>query len=31
VNEYVLQTQWQNIANTASICTSQSVVVTRGP
>jgi hypothetical protein len=30
-NEYVLQTQWQNIANMASICTSQSVVVTRGP
>jgi len=29
VNEYVLQTQWQNIANTASICTSQSVVTHR--
>lgn len=31
INEYVLQTQWQNIANAASVCTSAPVVVTRGP
>jgi hypothetical protein len=31
INEYVLQTQWQDIANAASVCTSAPVVVTRGP